>query len=166
MRVLLFGTLSPEQERLFDGLHPVRLPPDTYDGYIRQIRQAAPDILVAPLGNTRTAQSKAPTKYLEITAAGAAGVYTPFRPTWGTSSTGETASWFKTARCNRRVERSHCSLLDRRTLARIWQAARDDVGQNHDVPVVAAEFRRLILDFLAPRSRESTLPSPWPGPQT
>ena len=148
VRVLLFGDLSPEQARLFEGLSPIRLPPDTYDGYIRQIRQVGPDILVAPLGNTRTAQSKAPTKYLDITAAGAAGIYSAVPPYVWHIEHGRNGILVQDSHSEAEWKGAIESLLDRRELTRIWQAAREDVGKNHDVPVVAEAFRRMILDFL------------------
>jgi RimJ/RimL family protein N-acetyltransferase/glycosyltransferase involved in cell wall biosynthesis len=149
VRLLLFGDLAPEQERMFDGLAPVRLPLDSYDGYIRQIRQAAPDILVAPLGNKRMEQSKCPNKYLETTAAGAAGVYSGVPPYVWHVEHGRNGILVQDSDSEAQWGGAIEGLLDRRALARIWQAARDDVGKNHDVPVVAAEFRRMILDFLA-----------------
>jgi glycosyltransferase involved in cell wall biosynthesis len=149
VRLLLFGVLSPQQERMFDGLDPIRLPPETYDGYIRQVRRAGPDILVAPLGKTRTAQSKAPTKYLEITAAGAAGIYSGVPPYVGHVEHGTNGILVQDGDSESQWREAIENLLDRRALARIWQAARDDVVKNYDVPVVAEEFRRTIFDFLA-----------------
>ena len=150
VRLLLFGDLSQEQGRMFDGLNPIRLPADTYDGYIRQIRQTGPDILVAPLGNTRTAQSKAPTKYLDITAAGAAGIYSAVPPYVWHVEHGRNGILVQDSDSEAEWKEAIVGLLDHRELTRIWRAARDDVGKNHDVPVVAEEFRRMIVDFLAP----------------
>ncbi len=149
VRLLLLGTLSPEQERLFDGLKATRLPQDTYDAYVRQIRRAGPDILVAPLGNTRTAQSKAPTKYLEITAAGAAGIYSAVPPYVWHVEHGRNGILVQDSNSEAEWTGAIERLLDRGELTRIWQTARDDVGKKYDVPVVAEEFRRTILSFLA-----------------
>ena len=46
-----------------------------YRRYAQVLCEAKPDILLAPLEKTRTDASKCPNKYLEITAAGAVGVY-------------------------------------------------------------------------------------------
>ncbi len=46
-----------------------------YARYAETVSAAAPDVLIAPLGDTMFEQSKCPNKYLEITAAGAAGLY-------------------------------------------------------------------------------------------
>jgi glycosyltransferase involved in cell wall biosynthesis len=51
-----------------------------YAAYARTVCQAAPDVLVAPVGRTRFEASKCPNKFLEITAARAAGVYSHEEP--------------------------------------------------------------------------------------
>ncbi len=152
VRLFLFGDLSPEQERLFDGLGATWLPQDTYDGYVRKIRQASPDILIAPLGNKRMEISKCPNKYLETTAAGAVGIYSAVPPYVEHVEQGKNGILVRDSDSQSEWKDAIEGLLDRRVLGRIWQAARDDVGKNYDVPVVAAEFRRMITDFLASAS--------------
>jgi glycosyltransferase involved in cell wall biosynthesis len=51
-----------------------------YRAYAAALCEAMPDALLAPLSNTRTDASKCPNKYLEITAAGAVGVYSNTAP--------------------------------------------------------------------------------------
>jgi glycosyltransferase involved in cell wall biosynthesis len=51
-----------------------------YNAYAATVVAAAPDVLVAPVGRTRFEESKCPNKYLEISAAGAAGVYSRAEP--------------------------------------------------------------------------------------
>ncbi len=51
-----------------------------YAAYAATVCRAAPDVLVAPVGNTRFEASKCPNKFLEITAAGAVGVYSLVEP--------------------------------------------------------------------------------------
>lgn len=51
-----------------------------YAAYAATVVAAAPDVLVAPVGRTRFEESKCPNKYLEISAAGAAGVYSRAEP--------------------------------------------------------------------------------------
>ncbi|PKM50475.1 MAG: hypothetical protein CVV02_11080 [Firmicutes bacterium HGW-Firmicutes-7] len=47
-----------------------------YAKYTKDLSEAHCDIMVSPLGNTRYLNSKCPYKYLDITAAGAVGIYT------------------------------------------------------------------------------------------
>lgn len=51
-----------------------------YEGYAATVTRAAPDILVAPVGRSRFEASKCPNKFLEISACGAAGVYSRAEP--------------------------------------------------------------------------------------
>ncbi|BAF60754.1 hypothetical glycosyltransferase [Pelotomaculum thermopropionicum SI] len=51
-----------------------------YEEYAKIVCEKSVDILVAPLGYTRFERSKCPNKYLEITAAGAVGVYSDVEP--------------------------------------------------------------------------------------
>lgn len=51
-----------------------------YRRYAQVLCAAIPDILLAPLENTRTDASKCPNKYLEITAVGAVGIYSHTAP--------------------------------------------------------------------------------------
>ncbi|SAL61478.1 glycosyltransferase [Caballeronia telluris] len=52
----------------------------SYKRYAEIVCRRAPDILIAPLGETRTEASKCPNKYLEIAAVGAAGVFSKVEP--------------------------------------------------------------------------------------
>lgn len=52
----------------------------SYKRYADIVCQRAPDILIAPLGTSRTEASKCPNKYLEIAAVGAAGVFSKVEP--------------------------------------------------------------------------------------
>jgi glycosyltransferase involved in cell wall biosynthesis len=51
-----------------------------YRRYAQMLCKARPDVLLAPLSNSRTDASKCPNKYLEATAAGAAGIYSRTAP--------------------------------------------------------------------------------------
>lgn len=51
-----------------------------YQRYARILGDCRPDILLAPIGNSRSESSRCPNKYLEATAAGAVGVYSNEMP--------------------------------------------------------------------------------------
>ena len=48
--------------------------------YAQKISEAQPDVLLAPLDDSATSRSKCFNKYLEISAAGSAGIYTGIPP--------------------------------------------------------------------------------------
>lgn len=52
----------------------------SYHHHRAQLRAARPSVLIAPLDICETSRSKCPNKFLEITAAGAVGVYTEIEP--------------------------------------------------------------------------------------
>jgi glycosyltransferase involved in cell wall biosynthesis len=51
-----------------------------YPGYARTVSLLGADLMLAPLDETRFSASKCPNKYLEISAAGAAGIYSRVLP--------------------------------------------------------------------------------------
>lgn len=62
----------------------------SYERYAQLVCEAAPDVLIAPLERSRYQSSKCPNKYLEITAVGAAGVYSRTEPYTSVVRDGET----------------------------------------------------------------------------
>jgi glycosyltransferase involved in cell wall biosynthesis len=80
VRLVLIGDLSPNQENLFKGLSPIRLPKTSYVEYARNIARIGPDLLIAPLEKTHTDQSKCFNKFLENSIVGAAGIYSRTKP--------------------------------------------------------------------------------------
>ena len=105
--------------------------------------EASPDILLAPLEETRSDASRCPNKYLEATAAGAVGVYSdlpPYRNLVKNRFNGLLArrypeSWMEAI----------VYLLDNPTSrAGILKNAQSEVRERFDTPVVLPGF----LDFL------------------
>lgn len=78
--VLLIGTLSAEQRKLFEGIKTIQKEYMAYHHYREFIQQVQPDILIAPLEDNPTCASKCANKYLEIGAMHAAGVYSNVTP--------------------------------------------------------------------------------------
>lgn len=144
--VLLFGTLHQEHEDALKGCSLRRLPQTSYARYAEMIRSESPDILLAPMDDSRTSRSKCPNKYLEITAAGAVGIYSKVEPyTWYVqngingafvANSDYTADWVKAI----------TALLDKERLKQMYAVAREDVATNYSVPVVAPQFGKLLID--------------------
>jgi hypothetical protein len=78
--ILIFSTLSQEQEALFEGVTLMKEPITTYSRYCQRISEINPLILVAPLDACRTTMCKCANKYLDITAAGSVGIYSRVHP--------------------------------------------------------------------------------------
>ncbi len=121
-----------------------------YAAYAATVVAAAPDVLVAPVGKTRFEASKCPNKYLEISAAGAVGVYSRAEPyttyiedgVTGLFADDSVASWVA----------AMTELLDdpvrRRTIA---EQARRHVATEFDTRAVLPAFVEMLLDAVAQR---------------
>ena len=116
-----------------------------YAAYAATVVAAAPDVLVAPVGGTRFEASKCPNKYLEITACGAAGVYSRAEPYLTYIQDGETglfadddvASWAAA------IER----LLDDESLrCAVTRRASEHVAANFDTSAVLPQFVGLLVE--------------------
>lgn len=151
--VMLFGILRPEHEEELKGCSVRRLPQTSYPRYAEIIRLESPDILLAPMDNTRTSRSKCPNKYLEITAAGAVGIYSKVEPyTWHVKDgvngcfvgSDDTSDWVQAIN----------ELMDKQRLKTIHAAAREDVASNYSVQVVAPQFGELLLGIANHRNRK------------
>lgn len=144
--ILLFGIIRPEHEEVLQGCSLRKLPHTSYAKYAQMIRLESPDILLAPMDNSRTSRSKCPNKYLEITAAGAVGIYSRVEPyTWHVkdgvngvfvTNSDDVTSWIEAI----------SNLLDKQQLQRLHATAREDVARNFSATVVAPQFGKLLAD--------------------
>lgn len=80
IKVVLYGGLSSEQEMLFRGINTIREPFESYAQYAKHIAEIQPDLLLAPIPHTHTAQSKCYNKYIESGIIGAACIYSACKP--------------------------------------------------------------------------------------
>ena len=80
IKVLLAGNMSAEQEMLFRGLDTLRMPFESYKRYAYNLAKIQPDLLLAQIPHTHTAQSKCYNKYVESAIVGAASVYSNCLP--------------------------------------------------------------------------------------
>jgi glycosyltransferase involved in cell wall biosynthesis len=119
-----------------------------YGAYAATVVAAAPDVLVAPVGKTRFEASKCPNKFLEISAAGAVGVYSRAEPYTSYIEDGVTglfaddsvASW--TAAITTLLD-------DARLRERIAACARAHVAAEFDTAAVLPAFLAILLDALS-----------------
>lgn len=139
--ILIFGSLSQSQRALLKGTRVIEHSLAPYVQYAQMIREASPDILLAPLDDTRTSRSKCPNKYLDITAAGAVGVYSNIEPySWHIE---DGVNGVLISNPNEWVKKI-TSLLDKAKLSKLHANARTDIATNYDTSVVASQFAELI----------------------
>ncbi len=112
-----------------------------YRRYARTIASLRPDVMVAPLDGSRFSASKCPIKFLELSAAGAAGIYSDVRP------------------YNRYVESGHTGLLVNDS-EEAWLEALEDLRGNparrvdiarraHEEVFARFDTSRILDPFLA-----------------
>lgn len=80
IKVLLFGHFLPEQLDIFKNADTVIVPYTSYQNYAAFLGEVKPDLLLAPLDETRSSMSKAPNKYLEYSMTESAGIYSRIFP--------------------------------------------------------------------------------------
>jgi glycosyltransferase involved in cell wall biosynthesis len=154
VRVFVMSNALPDELR---SLPPERVHFEPYQfnyaAYAQTVCNAQPDILVAPVGTSRFEASKCPNKFLEITASGAAGVYSRAAPYTTYVREGQTglladdtaADWQK------HLE----SLLDDVPLRqRIAAQALTEVESHFDTRAVLPAFVEMLLDAVAVRGDE------------
>jgi hypothetical protein len=147
-RFLYFGVAHPETlERLSIQNRLLHLPYCAYGQYRRRLKQIAPHVLLAPLDTSTFSKSKVFNKYLDITAAGAAGIYSgiePYTQVVRHSHNGflvppddndNPAAWFAAIRALYEAPQERASLV---------RQATAHVREHYETHVVYDEFLALI----------------------
>jgi glycosyltransferase involved in cell wall biosynthesis len=124
-------------------LHPFT----DYLGYARTITAARPDILLAPLDESRFSASKCPNKYLEIAAVEAAGIYSRLPPYTHFVRDGETGLLVDNDETAWRaaLERIHG---DRNLRHDLGTAARRDVDERFSTRAVLPDFLAMLREVM------------------
>lgn len=78
--IVLIGIISDEQRKLFDGVEIEEIGFASYSVYSKNITKISPDLLIAPLGKTRTERSKCYNKYVESGIVRAACLFSKTEP--------------------------------------------------------------------------------------
>jgi glycosyltransferase involved in cell wall biosynthesis len=151
--IFVMSNSLPEE---FSGLPAERVHFEPYQfnyaAYAATVVAAAPDVLVAPVGRTRFEASKCPNKFLEISAAGAAGVYSNAEPYTTYVRDGETGL-FADDTAEAWVAAITRLLDDPQLRTNISSAARSHVSAEFDTAAVLPRFTAVLLDAVGVRAR-------------
>lgn len=161
--ILLMGDVQDRIVRKLAHCRLIRKPHQSYEQYLKSLRTVGADVLIAPLDDTRTSRSKCPNKFLEITAAGAVGVYSAVEPYVWHIQDGVNGRLVENSEDPAEWSRAVESILDRAELARMHTAARAIVSVSNDVPIVAEQFKDLLLTLVERGSRARSAQSGGPG---
>ncbi|MCC6931974.1 MAG: hypothetical protein IT292_01785 [Deltaproteobacteria bacterium] len=157
VKLILFGNLLPEHRNIFKH-NPITLPFTTYENYAQIMRSLNPDVLVAPLENNRTSNSKCPNKYLEYAVSGSVGVYTdiyPYNEYVRDRSTGVLVpaeateiDWYNAIKE---------LVINRDIRGNIACSAREDVLSQYETRKVLPEFLSMIHQVIQDNQEDSKL---------
>jgi glycosyltransferase involved in cell wall biosynthesis len=149
VELFVMSNSLPEE---FASLGPARVHFEPYQfnyaAYAATVRRMAPDVLVAPVNRSRFEASKCPNKYLEISACGAAGVYSRAEPYLSFVAEGKTGLFADDSKDDWRcaIER----LVDDADLrSRIIAQANAHVREQFDTPAVLPRFLRMLVDAVS-----------------
>jgi glycosyltransferase involved in cell wall biosynthesis len=143
VKALLFGHFTQKQLGIFKNVDPLLIPYTNYQNYASFLGNLKPDLLLAPLDKNRTSMSKAPNKYLEYSAVGAAGIYSNIPPYSDVVRSGENGVLVED-----RVEAWEEAILDLILqpikMRRIAENARKDVIKNYSTSKISKQFINMI----------------------
>lgn len=150
--LLIFGVKIPDTFKYLKDssrLHFIHF--KNYNNYAKTISEIKPDILLAPLDDNVSSRSKCPNKFLEITAAGAVGIYSDIPPYSNVIINNKngilisedmqqnSASWYE---CITRLAN------DEEHRNELYQNARDLVEQTYETEARYEEFSNAILSLI------------------
>ena len=146
--IVLIGDLSPTQRLLFKNVNTIRLAFQNYDRYAKNISYLRPDVLVAPLGNTRTNQSKCYNKYIESGVIGAVGIYSKIKPYTDIVEDDKNGYYVNEDTAEGWYKKLEEVLSDIPKLRAIQYAVQRDVLEYHTVDVLLIPFVEKITTII------------------
>ena len=153
VRVILAGTLNEEQERLFKGIDIIRLDFSSYLEYAQNIARLQPDLLIAPLLDTRTFHSKCYNKYIESGVIGAACIYSKMLPYTEVIEDGVNGYLLEDETEGGWYGKLTEVLADISALRQVQRTAKEDVLAHHSVEAVLEMFvqkLRCVIEEVEP----------------
>lgn len=119
-----------------------------YFNYVSEVIAVHPDILIAPLDDSRSSMSKCPNKYLEIAAIGAAGIYSDVHPYKDVVEDGHTGILVRDNEMETWYKAIEDLIEDKEKRQRISMESCQDVKGNYDTKKRLVEFVAFIMKFL------------------
>lgn len=138
--VILIGVLSKEQEAIFRNIKTIRIPFSSYKIYAQEIARLQPDLLIAPLENTHTMQSKCYNKYVESGIVGSACLYSKLRPYTDVVKDGVNGFFVEDESAEGWYKKLDEILGDIPKLREVQKNAKSDIERNHTVDSILHEF--------------------------
>ncbi len=148
IRVILAGTLDEKEEQLFKGIDTIQIGFTSYSEYAHNIARLQPDLLIAPLLDTRFYHSKCYNKYIESGIVGAACIYSKERPYTDVVEDGVNGYLLEDETEEGWYRKLTEVLKDIPSLRRVQKAAQKDVLDHHSVDTVLGLFIQKLCSVI------------------
>ncbi len=144
VKVVLFGSLLPDQLAYFADIDALVLPYVSYETYAAVLGNLKADILLAPLDKSRSSMSKAYNKYLEYSMGHAAGIFSDIYPYTEVVKNGTNGLTVKDQQKD--WEDALIYLLDNPQIrTKLAESAHADVTRRFETSVIAPQFHELLM---------------------
>lgn len=144
IEVFVVGILSSEQEKLFEGIKYKREDFMPYVRYSKMISDISPDILLAPLDDNRTSNSKCFNKYLESATIRAVGIYSKVKPYTDIIEDGKNGFLVEKNTVNEWLTKLELAIKDKSKLRNMQIEAHEHIEENYSTVVLLDEFAQEV----------------------
>lgn len=148
VQVILIGVLDEKQEQLFKGIDAIRVPFTCYSEYAKKIARLQPDLLIAPLQDTRFYHSKCYNKYIESGVVGGACIYSKECPYTDVIQDGVNGYLLEDETEEGWYRKLTDVLKDIPSLRRVQRMAQEDVLIHHSVDAVLGLFVQKLCSVI------------------
>lgn len=155
VKIVLLGVLSKEQLELFNDIDIVHMPFISYGRYTELMGKLSPDLMLAPLTDSRTNRSKCYNKYIEFGVVGAAGIFSHLEPYTSVVHEGVNGYFVNSDDADSWYQKLVSVLNDVPGLRKVQRQAQEDVLTNHSVKNLIDEFCHLVSSVINSKERTS-----------
>lgn len=148
IKILLAGVVSNEQMEYFEGIDVTRVDFCSYGLYAKKMAKISPDLLLAPLVDTRTSQSKCYNKYIESGILGAVCIFSKQLPYTEIVTEGVNGYFVEEETEEGWYQKIDQVLSDIDGLRKVQACALKDIITNHTVANMLDAFTEKISNII------------------
>lgn len=140
VKLVVIGMISNEQGKLFEEIDCDIIEFMPYIRYSKMISNISPDILLAPLEDNRTSNSKCFNKYIESAVIKSIGIYSKVKPYTDIVEDGKNGFFVRDNSVDSWIEKLEIAINDIENLRRMQKNAYEHVEYNYSTRVLLHEF--------------------------
>lgn len=146
--ILLFGILDENQKKLFENINKLEMDFESYPRYSKRMAELSPDLLVAPLGQTRTEMSKCYNKYIESGIVHSACLYSKTMPYTEIIEDGYNGYFVENETVDGWYKKLEQIISDVNQLRLVQENAFTDIVMNYTVESLLKDFVEKIIEVI------------------